>query len=192
MRKQQFDDDVRTLVRIAQERARTLGHPGIGCEHLLYAIAHSPTMAGVVAREHGVTPAGVAAQTERLLARPRSVFDLLDGDALATIGIDLQAVRNAVEVTFGPRTVSTPGIRRRSRRRVQLPGHLPVTGRARSCLEAAAREAGRNGAAHVAVHHLGAAVVAAEGGLVPPILTALGVSAPALCSAILERARPKP
>jgi hypothetical protein len=41
----------------------------------------------------------------------------------------------------------------------------------------------------VAEHHVGAAVVAAEGGLVPPILAALGVSPPRLRSAILARAR---
>lgn len=49
------------------------------------------------------------------------------------------------------------------------------------------REAGS--AAQVAAHHLGAAVVAVDGGLVPPILAALGVSSPTLCTAILETAR---
>jgi ATP-dependent Clp protease ATP-binding subunit ClpA len=187
MRNQQFDDDVRALVRTAQERARALGHPGIGSEHLLYAVAHSPTPVGVVAREHGLTPDGVATQTERLLSRPRSVFDVLDADALATIGIDLHAVRDAVEATFGPQPVSAPRVRRRQR--VRLPGHLPVTGRARSCLRAAVQEADRSDAAQVGAHHLGAAVVAADGGLVPPILAALGVAAPTLRTAILNRTR---
>ncbi|GLY68003.1 Clp protease N-terminal domain-containing protein [Amycolatopsis taiwanensis] len=186
MRNQQFGDDARALVRTAHERARVLGHPGIGSEHLLYAVADSPTRVGAVAREHGLTPDGVAVQTDRLLAGPRSVFDGLDADALASIGIDLDAVREAVEANFGPAHVSSPWARRR---RVRLPGHLPVTGRARSCMQAAVREAGRGSAARVAAHHLGAAVVAADGGLVPPILAALGVSSPMLCTAILETAR---
>ncbi|WIY00810.1 Clp protease N-terminal domain-containing protein [Amycolatopsis mongoliensis] len=185
MRNPQFDDDVRALVRTAQERARALGHPGIGCEHLLYAIAHSPTPLGEVAREHGVTPERVAAQTDRLLNGPRSVFDGLDADALATIGIDLQAVREAVEATFGPAPVPRP--RHRRRHRVRLPGHLPVTGRARSCLDTAVKDA-EQGGTRVAEHHIGAAVVTADGGLVPPILAALGVSAPQLRRAILARA----
>jgi hypothetical protein len=109
MRNQQSDDDVRALVRTAQLRARTLGHPGLGSEHLLYAVAHSPTRVGVVAREHGLTPEGVAAQIERLLSRPRSVFDTLDADALATIGIDLHEVRDAVQASFGPGPLSSPG-----------------------------------------------------------------------------------
>ena len=185
MRNQQFGDDARALVRTARERARVLRHPGIGSEHLLYAVADSPTPVGAVARDHGLTPDGVAEQTERLLARPRSVFDGLDADALAAIGIDLHAVREAVEANLGPAQESSPWVRRR---RVRLPGHLPVTGRARSCLQAAVREAGRGGAAQVAARHLGAVVVASDGGLVPPILAALDVSAPTLRMAILEAA----
>ena len=184
MRKPVFGDDVRALVRTAQERARAAGHPGLGCEHLLYAIAHSPTPVGEVARAHGLTPEAVAAQTDRLLAGPsRSVFDKLDADALAVIGIDLRAVRAAVEANLGPAPEPVP--RRRRKPKLRLPGHLPVTGRARNCLEAAMKEADR---APVAEHHIGAAVVATDGGLVPPILSALGVSAPALRTAILDRA----
>jgi hypothetical protein len=186
MRNPHFDEGVRALVRTAQDRARALGHPGIGCEHLLYAIAHSPTPVGEVAREYGVTPDRVAAQTERLLNGPRSVFDGLDAEALATIGIDLQAVRNAVEANLGPAPAPRPRTWRR--RRVRLPGHLPVTGRARSCLDNAVQDAERGGM-RVAEHHVGAAVVAADGGLVPPILAALGVSPPQLRTAILARAR---
>ncbi|HET6504292.1 MAG TPA: Clp protease N-terminal domain-containing protein [Amycolatopsis sp.] len=186
MKDQRFGDDARALVRTAQEHARALRHPGIGSEHLLYAVADSPTRVGAVARDHGLTPDGVAAQTDRLLAGPRSVFDGLDADALAVIGIDLDAVRAAVEANLGPARMFSPCARRRH---VRLPGHLPITGRARSCLQAAVREAGRGGAAQVAGHHLGAVVVGAEGGLVPPILAALGVSAPTLRTAILESAR---
>lgn len=184
MRNPQFDDDVRALVRTAQDRARALGHPFLGCEHLLYAIAHSPTPVGEAARAHGVTPDRVAAQTERLLNSPRSVFDRLDAEALAAIGIDLQAVRKAVEADLG--SVPPPRPRTWRRRRVRLPGHLPVTGRARSCLDTAAKDARHAGAPCVAEHHIGAAVVAADGGLVPPILAALGVSSPQLRTAMLR------
>ncbi|MFG1644102.1 Clp protease N-terminal domain-containing protein [Amycolatopsis sp. NPDC049252] len=185
MRNPHFDDGARALVRTAQDRARALGHPGIGCEHLLYAIAHSPTPVGEVVREHGVTADRVGAQTERLLYGPRKVFDGLDAEALAAIGIDLQAVRDAVEANFEP----APALRPRTRRRrpVRLPGHLPVTGRARLCLDTAVEDAERGGARQVAEHHVGAAVLAADGGLVPPILAALGVSPGELRTAILAR-----
>jgi len=184
MRNQRFGDDGRALVRSAHDRARALGHPGLGCEHLLYAVAYSSAPVGVVAREYGLMPGDVAAQTERLLAGSRRVFDGLDADALATIGIDLRAVREAVEANFG----TGPARWAPRHRRVRLPGHRAVTGRARSCLAEAEREANRSGASVVAAHHIGAAVVAADGGLVPPILSALGVSAPLLRAAILDRA----
>jgi hypothetical protein len=151
MRNQRFGDDARALVRTAQEHARVLGHSGIGSEHLLYAVADSPTRVGAAAREHGLTPDGVLAQTDRLLARPRRVFAGLDAEALAAIGIDLDAVRAAVEANFGPAQGSSTWARRH---RVRLPGHLPVSGRAPSCIQAAMREAG--GAAQVATHHLDA------------------------------------
>jgi hypothetical protein len=183
MRNPRFGEDARALVRTAQERARALRHPGIGSEHLLYAVADSPTRVGAVARAHGLTPAGVAVQTDRLLSGTRRVFDGLDADALASIGIDLDAVRAAVEANFGPALVPVSVPRAR---RVRLPGHMPVTGRARSCLRDAVHEACRGGSAQVAAHHLGAVVVGADGGLVPPILAALGVSAPVLRTAILE------
>lgn len=184
MRNQRFRDDARALVRIAQNRARFLGHPGIGSEHLLYAVADSPARMGQVARQHGLTPEGVATLTDRLLATPRRMFDGIDADALAVIGVDLAAVREAVEANFGPaRAASHRTLRPR------LPGHLPVTGRARSCLRAAVHEAG-GGAAQVGAHHLGAVVVLSDGGLVPPILAALGVSAPTLRTAILDAATP--
>ncbi|TDQ00673.1 Clp protease N-terminal domain-containing protein [Labedaea rhizosphaerae] len=129
MRKLGFDDDARMVVRIAQDRARSLQHPGIGSEHLLYGLADSPTRAGSVAREHGLTPGGVAMQTERLLTPSRTMFAGLDAGALATIGIDLNAVREAVEANFGLATAALPALTRRQRAR--LPGHMLVTSRAR-------------------------------------------------------------
>ncbi|MEV6647884.1 Clp protease N-terminal domain-containing protein [Amycolatopsis sp. NPDC051371] len=185
MRNPHFDEDARALVRRAQDRARVLRHPGLGTEHLLFAVASSPGREGVVARDHGVTPEGVSAETVRLLARPRSVFDTLDAEALATIGIDLDAVRKAVEASFGAAPVSSVAVRRR---RARLSGHLPVTGRARSCLTAAVHESGRVGVGQVGASRLAAVVVTTDGGLVPPILAALEVSAPLLRAAILERA----
>ncbi|MEV4603710.1 Clp protease N-terminal domain-containing protein [Amycolatopsis sp. NPDC049253] len=183
MRNRQFADDARALVRTAQERARALGHPGIGSEHLLFAVAAAPTEVGEVAREYGLTPDGVAAQTDRLLTRPRRPFDNVDAAALAAIGIDLDAVRDAVEANFGPAPAPLP----RARRRPKLPGHLPITGRARFCLQAAVTEAGRRGVSPAGANHLGAVVVGTPGGLVPPILAALGISAPTLRAALLER-----
>jgi ATP-dependent Clp protease ATP-binding subunit ClpA len=191
--KRAFDDGARRIVGRAQQQARALGHRGIGCEHLLFAVAESADPAGAVLREHGLTPAHVSEQTRRLLSGTATVFDTLDGDALATLGIDLQTVRRTVEATFGPEALRPvrPSPRRRwYRRRPRRPGrHLPVTGRAQRCLDAAAHEAKRAGSTAVDATTLAVAVVTADGGLVPRIVRSTGVPAEALRTAILRRAR---
>ncbi|MEU5265202.1 Clp protease N-terminal domain-containing protein [Amycolatopsis sp. NPDC021455] len=189
-----FDDGARRIVGRAQQQARALGHGGIGCEHLLFAVAESPDPAGAVLREHGLTPARVTEQTRRLLGGTATVFDRLDGEALASLGIDLQTVRRTVEATFGPEALrpARPGPRRRwyHRRRPRRPGgHLPVTGRAQRCLDAAVHEAKRAGSTAVDATTLAVAVVTADGGLVPRIVHTTGVPAEALRAAILRRAR---
>ena len=189
-----FDEDVRWIVVRAQQQARALGHPGIGCEHLLFAVAESPELAGAVLREHGLTPAHVTDQIRRLLAGAGDIFDTVDGDALATLGIDLQAVRHTVEATFGPHALrpAKPGPRRRwyqPRRTRPRRGHLPVTRRAERCLNAAVLEATRMGHATVDATALAVAVVTADGGLVPQIVHTTGIPAQNLRAAILQRTR---
>ncbi|RSM37506.1 hypothetical protein DMA12_36680 [Amycolatopsis balhimycina DSM 5908] len=189
-----FDDGARRIVGRAQQQAHALGHRGIGCEHLLFAVAESPDPAGAVLREHGLTPAHVTAQTRRLLSGTATLFDSLDGDALATLGIDLQIVRQTVEATFGPEALRparlSPRRRWYHRRRPRRPGrHLPVTGRAQRCLDAAVHEAKRAGSTAVDATALAVAVVTADGGLVPRIVHTTGVPAEALRTAILRRAR---
>lgn len=189
-----FDEATRRIVLRAQQRARELGHRGIGCEHLLFAIAESPDPAGAVLREHGLTPAHVTEQTRRLLTGTATVFDVLDADALATLGIDLGTVRRAVESSFGSEALrpAVPRLRRqwfRPRRTRPRRGHLPVTGRALRCLDTAAHEASRGGGTAVDATALAVAVITADGGLVPKIVNTSGVPAATLRSAILERAR---
>jgi ATP-dependent Clp protease ATP-binding subunit ClpA len=185
-----FDDDARRIIDRAQAQARELGHRGIGCEHLLFAVSESTDPAGAVLRERGLTPARVTEQTRHLLAGRPHRLDVLDADSLAALGIDLHAVRRAVDSTFGPlpRPASRPGTRRGRLRpgRTSARRHLPVTDRARRCLDAAVREAKRTGDATVGTTVLALAVVTADGGLVPGILNTAGTSATALRTAILE------
>ena len=104
-------DDVRALHRRRPHRrgpgpsARPpLGHRYIGCEHLLLAAASTGEPAAAALREHGVTPQAVEAEIVRLvgLGQAASLFSALDREALASIGIDLDAVRARIEAAFGP------------------------------------------------------------------------------------------
>ena len=61
----------------------------------------------------------------------------LDGEALRTLGIDLDAVRDVAEATFGPGALDAP----RRRRRRGSPAHIPFTAGAKKVLELSLREA---------------------------------------------------
>lgn len=211
-----FSPALRETVVQAQSQAQQLGHDFIGGEHLLLALAGSWTPAGAALREQGVTPDQVRAQILRLLPGasragrdPRAAASI-DAEALATIGIDLDAVRARVERAFGPGALSRPVRcsrrpawrwirltrrrpgRRPSRRHHSVPGgHLPLTSRARQLLECAQREARAQQATTAGADHLALAVIATNGGgMAPAILSALGVAEAPLRAAILDRYRP--
>ena len=101
---ERFSDGARLVVAQAQAEARRLGHHYIGCEHLLLAAAEASEPASAVLREQGVTPERVEAEILRTIGRGHAADPLggLDREALAAIGIDLDAVRARIEATFGP------------------------------------------------------------------------------------------
>jgi ATP-dependent Clp protease ATP-binding subunit ClpA len=101
---ERFTDSARHVVVQAQEDARRLGHHYIGCEHLLMAAAATGEPASAVLRDQGVTPDRVEAVIMRTIGRGQTADPLggLDHQALAFIGIDVDAVRARIEETFGP------------------------------------------------------------------------------------------
>jgi ATP-dependent Clp protease ATP-binding subunit ClpA len=101
---ERFSDDARSVVVQAQEHARRLGHRYIGCEHLLLAVASTSEPASAVLREQGVTPEAVKTEIVRFIGAglTTDLFNAADHNALASIGIDLDAVRARIEEVFGP------------------------------------------------------------------------------------------
>jgi ATP-dependent Clp protease ATP-binding subunit ClpA len=97
-----FDREARTVIVHAQWHARRLGHHYVGCEHFLLAAASSDEPVGAVLRAQELTPDRVEeliVQRAGLGAGAGLLADL-DGDALAVIGIDLEAVRTRAEAHF--------------------------------------------------------------------------------------------
>jgi len=83
------------------EEARRLGHDYIGTEHLLLSITRDPAGgAAVVLGRLGVTAAAIRQGIFSKL--DRSPPAAIDPEALATLGIDFEAVRERLEQTFGP------------------------------------------------------------------------------------------
>jgi ATP-dependent Clp protease ATP-binding subunit ClpA len=113
---------------------------------------------------------------------------------------------------LSPRRAVPPRLRRRRRRarlaaqvtpavrpaaatgRYQAPGalptgHIPFTPAAKKSLENALREALARHDADIGTEHVALSLIAMNGGLIPPIVSGAGTSAPALRAAILDRYR---
>ncbi len=90
------DPVARELIAAAAAEGALLGHPWIGTEHLLIVLANDAGRAGRTLRRLGVDAEAVRAELQRL------VPPAFDAEALATIGIDLEAVERSVDAAFGP------------------------------------------------------------------------------------------
>ncbi len=85
---------------LGAREARRLGHPYIGSEHVLLALASVPEGAAARALDRlGLTPNVIDEQIRRRPGSPPPTG--IDPQALATLGIDLDTVRDRVEQTFG-------------------------------------------------------------------------------------------
>ncbi len=125
---ERFTKDARETVTGAQSAARELGASSIGSEHLLHVIVRAGGPVADAMVDAGLDPGAL----RRSLA---GAADPLDADALASIGIDLSAVRERADEVFGPGALdrTSAGSPRR--------GHLPFTKDAKKVLEIALREA---------------------------------------------------
>jgi ATP-dependent Clp protease ATP-binding subunit ClpA len=128
---ERFSTGARQSVKVAQEEARALGHSYLGTEHLLLGMIAAPGPAAQVLNAHGLTAAGLR---QRLVTKSGD-HAALDSEALATLGIDLDRVREATEANLGP------GVLDRKPRKTVKMGHLPLTKRAKKVLELSLREA---------------------------------------------------
>ena len=129
---ERFTPDARAIVVQAQQHARRLGHNFIGGEHLLLSVVSADHPASAVLAAHGITPEYVEAEMLRWMGPGRGAgsedapFGGLDRDALASIGIDLDAVRARIEATFGPHAMAEADLmvqRRLKGRRGSSRGH---------------------------------------------------------------------
>jgi ATP-dependent Clp protease ATP-binding subunit ClpA len=161
---ERFTESAREAVVQAQEEARSLGHDYIGTEHLLLGAAAASGDAARVLAENGATPDAL-----RAAVRAEIGESTLNGEALASIGIDLEEIRRRVEAAFGEGALE--------RRRPRRAGHVPFTPKAKKSLELALREAIAGGDKHVGSEHLVLGLLRDEKALARCVLRRTGADA---------------
>jgi ATP-dependent Clp protease ATP-binding subunit ClpA len=183
---ERFTHAARDAVIRAQAEARELGHSPIGTEHALLAMLadeQGPIAASL--RGSGVDARYVRAEIVRRVGpRPEGEQAVADADAedaaaLKAIGIDLDAVRRAIEESFGPGSLRLPREAPRKRRgwlgRMYGSGHTPFSPRAKKVLELSLREAIRLKHNFIAPEHLLLGILREGNGLAAQILAEAGV-----------------
>jgi ATP-dependent Clp protease ATP-binding subunit ClpA len=162
-----FTREARAVVERAQDEAAALGHDYIGTEHLLLGIAAGGGLPASLGVEHAALRAAVASSAQDL-----------DAAALAAIGIDLDAVRRAVEESFGPGALSR-------RRR----GHIPFCPKAKKALELSLREALALRDRHIGTDHVLLGIARERDSGAARALAACGTTTDALRAAVLAARR---
>ena len=177
---ERFTEGARGAVVGAQRHARALHHGWIGTEHLLLGVLDDADgrAARLLRDRFAIDAEWVRGEVERIVGRGEPD---IDADALATLGIDLDAVRERVERTFGAGALS-------GRRRGCRPegGRLPFTPRSKKALELSLREAVAMGDHFIGAEHLLLGLAREGDGVAARILRSRGVDRAAVRAA-LER-----
>ncbi|TDD27545.1 hypothetical protein E1287_34265 [Actinomadura sp. KC06] len=166
---ERFTDGARRVVVDAQAEARELRHHHIGTEHLLLALLNGGGDITRAAAEHGLDASGIRARIVRMSEDP------LDPEALSILGIDLDAVREATERTFGPGALDLPPRECRGPK-----GHVPFTPKAKKALELSLRHAIRLKQKAIHEGHILLGLLHDDGFLSVRLTAEAGVDVPAL------------
>jgi ATP-dependent Clp protease ATP-binding subunit ClpA len=116
---ERFNSESRQVLERSQAEARRLGHDFVGCEHFLLALSEQPAIAPIFSAA-GLDRAALEAAVRQVVGTRD-----IDANALAGIGIDISAVREIVERSFGVGALEAAAValnrpgghRRRPRRR---------------------------------------------------------------------------
>jgi ATP-dependent Clp protease ATP-binding subunit ClpA len=156
-----FTDEARTAILEAQAEAHERADTALGCEHLLLGLLREGhALAARILGEWSVTTDAVRAAVGELYGPPPAVPP---GEALASIGIDLDAVNARLTETFGAAATA--------------PAPTPYDAEARDALVAALDEAGGR---DVGTEHVLSGVLGRSDGRAVKLLEHLGVDVAAL------------
>jgi ATP-dependent Clp protease ATP-binding subunit ClpA len=178
---ERFSSQARQVVAAARQEALDRNHARIGTEDLLVALLTvDDAGAAAILTEAGVSAERVRAVVAASSADGRAAFDAGDAQALASLGIDLEAVLARMKEQFGaePEPASTRAWRSTSR----------LTPHAKKALQVALREAIWLKDRSIGSEHLLLGLLRAGDGRACAVLDELGVDRDALRAATLRAA----
>lgn len=123
---ERFSREARGAVLAAQEVARATASRNVDTRHLVVALAEGDGPAATALRNAGVDTAALTAAL-----RADMTAAGLDPEALASLGIDLAAVREHTDAVFGAGALDRAG---------HSPGHVPFSRDGKKALELSLRE----------------------------------------------------
>jgi ATP-dependent Clp protease ATP-binding subunit ClpA len=174
---ERFDNAARATVVYAEREASGLRHDHIGTEHLLLGLLHDDVnpaaLDGRGVRYAPVRDAVVTAFTEAGVPGDTPT----PGEALATLGIDVDEVRRKAETAFGPDALRFP--------------RPAFTLRAKKVLETSARTAQQFGQFTIGADHLLLGLIGDPAGLAAKTLRRLGVDLDDLRTDVVGRIAPE-
>jgi hypothetical protein len=176
---ERLHEDARAVViAAAREEADGTGRGRIGCEHLLLGVLSVPGPGADALAAAGLDLPGLRAL---LAPAPADRADPLDAEALASIGIDLDAVRRAADATFGP------GALDRTRPAGRGLSGVRFTGDAKKAMQGALLAARRFRQRRISTGHLLIGVLDQGASPALDLLTRAGVSPAALRADLIRR-----
>lgn len=159
---------VRCVFDAACDEARAQGQGSVTGEHLLLGLTTTPGLARTLLAEAGITVDEVRASTS-------ATSRVTDAEALAEIGIDLEAVQERIEEVFGAGALQGSG--------------RGLTELALNALELAAEEATGLGHDFVGTEHVLLGLTRQEEGVTAAFLARFGLDLPSLRETVAQRLR---
>jgi len=203
---ERFTRDARAVVVSTQELCRSLGTDEVRPVHLLLALSEDDSGARDVLAAHGLTADAVAETLGAPRPTPSAPLGDDDAAALRSLGIDLDAIRAAVDKQFGEGALEGAGVPQEAtgrddesdveedqadlaRWRFGVGGHVHFGRGAKKVLELSLREAIRQHSREIRSEHIALAVLRTDDDAVRMLLGTLGVDVPALRADLEGRGR---
>ena len=204
---ERFTHDARAVVVSTQDVCRRLGVDEVRPVHLLLALTEEGGGVADLLAAHGITPDAVSGALGAPRPAPREPLGDDDAEALRSLGIDLNAIRDAVDRQFGEGALdgalaeSAAGDPRddeprddldddgSGRGRFGLGGHIRFGRGAKKVLELAVREAIRSRSGEIRTEHIALGLLRTDDDAVRMVLTGLGVDSRAVRAELEGRGR---